>query len=260
MSTPTALRVAYRDLVFYKRIWRSNLVAAFGQPMLYLLGFGLGVGGLVDRGSGSAELLGGTSYFAFYATALLATTAMFTAGQEALWSTADGFQWSNAYRAMIATPIEPRDVATGFAIRYGFRAGVGAIGVAIVLALFDDTRSWGLIPGILGAVLTALAIGMPIAAWTASRLKDHSFPAILRFVIMPMFLFGGAFFPVSQLPDAIEPVARITPLWHGVELCRGWVLGGLDGADAAGHIAALGVFIVGGWALCVRACGKRLRS
>ena len=142
MNTPAALRVAYRDLVFYRRIWRANFAAAFVQPMLYLLGIGIGVGKLVDRGPDSAELLGGVSYFAFYSSALLATTAMFTASQESMWPTADGFQWSNAYRAMVSTPIEPRDVATGLMLYFTARTAIGATGVATVLALFDDTRSW----------------------------------------------------------------------------------------------------------------------
>ena len=108
MSTPPALRIAERELRLYRRIWRENAIGAFVQPFLYLLGVGVGVGSLVDDGGGAAEILGDVSYFAFYATALLATTAMFNTAQEALWSTMDGFQWSNAYRSMIDTPLEPR--------------------------------------------------------------------------------------------------------------------------------------------------------
>ena len=69
MSTPAPLRVAYRDLVVYRGIWKANFAGAFIQPMLYLLGIGLGVGELVDRGPDSAELLGGVSYFGFYSSA-----------------------------------------------------------------------------------------------------------------------------------------------------------------------------------------------
>lgn len=260
MSTPAALRVAYRDLVFYRRIWRANFAAAFVQPMLYLLGIGIGVGKLVDRGPDSAELLGGVSYFAFYSSALLATTAMFTASQESMWPTADGFQWSNAYRAMVSTPIEPRDVATGLMLYFTARTTVGAIGVAAVLALFDSTRSWGLVAAVPAAVLCGLAFAVPIAAWTSTRTTDISFPAILRFVIIPMFLFGGAFYPIEQLPAWLQPVAWVTPLWHGVELCRGAILGGLATGDAALHVAVLGAYVAAGWIACTITFRQRLHS
>ena len=260
MNTPAALRVTHRDLVLYRRIWRANFVAAFVQPMLYLLGIGIGVGALVDRGAASADLLGGVSYFAFYSSALLATTAMFNASQESLWPTMDGFQWSNSYRAMVSTPIEPRDVATGLMVYFSIRTAIGAVGVATVLALFDDTRSWGLVAAVPAAVLCGLAFAVPIAAWTSTRTTGNSFPAILRFVIMPMFLFGGAFYPIEQLPGWLQPVAWATPLWHGVELCRGAILGGLSTGGAALHLAVLGAYVAAGWVACTITFRRRLQS
>jgi len=258
-GTHGPVRVWFREITFYRRIWRANVLAAFVQPMLYLLGVGIGVGTLVDEGPGSTAVLGGVSYFAFYATALLATTAMFTASQEALWPTMDGFMWSHAYHAMVSTPIEPGEVATGLAMHHATRTAIGATGVAVVLAVFPDTRSWGLIPAIPVATLCGMAFGLPLAAWTATRSRDISFPAILRFGIIPMFLFGGAFFPISQLPDWLQKLAWITPLWHGVELCRGLVLGGLEATDGLAHLAVLVAFVVGGWAACQVTFRRRLR-
>ena len=259
MALPAALRVANRDFVIYRRIWRENVIGAFVQPILFLLGVGLGIGSLVDDGANSAELLDGVSYFAFYASALLATTAMFNAGQEALWPTADGFQWSNAYRAVMATPLTPRDLAGGFAVRFAGRTLVTAVGVGAVLALFDDTRGWGILPAIPVAILCGLAFAMPIATWTASRTGDSSFPAIVRFVLTPMFLFGGAFYPIEQLPTAGQVVAWITPLWHAIELCRGLILGGLEGGDVV-HLAVLLAYAVGGYVACARVLEWRLRQ
>ena len=259
ISTPAPLRILYRDLTFYRRIWKANMVSAFLQPMLYLIGFGVGVGALVDRSAGSTDLLGGVSYFAFYATALLATTAMFTSSQEALWPTMDGFQWSEAYRAMVSTPLEPDDVVNSLTLYYSARAAVGAVGVAAVLALFDETRSWGLLLAIPAAVLTGAAFAVPLAAWTATRTTDNSFPAILRFAIIPMFLFSGAFFPIEQLPGWLQPVAWVTPLWHGVELCRGAVLGGLSATAATGHVAVLAAYVAVGWAACRMTFRRRLQ-
>ena len=93
------------------------------------------------------------------------------------------------------------------------------------------------------AVLTGLAISLPLTAWSASRnAEDTSFPAIMRFGIMPMFLFAGAFFPIGQLPGWLQVAATVTPLYHGVELARGAVLGTLTASSAAGHIAVLVAF------------------
>ena len=259
MTLPPALRVANRDLVLYRRIWRENVVGAFVQPVLFLLGVGLGIGSLVDESSTSADLLGGASYFGFYASALLATTAMFNAGQEALWPTADGFQWSNAYRAVMATPLTPRDLAGGFAARFAGRTLITAIGVGAVLALFDETRTWGIVAAIPVAVVCGLAFAMPIAAWTASRVGDSSFPAIMRFVLTPMFLFGGAFYPIEQLPIAGQAIAWVTPLWHAIELCRALILGGLD-VGAFGHLGVLFAYAVGGYVACARVLEWRLRQ
>jgi len=258
VSSPAAARVAYRDLVLYRRIWRENFVGAFVQPFLYLLGVGVGIGSLVDQNAGAEPILDGVSYFSFYASALLATTAMFNASQEALWPTMDGFMNNNAYRAMVATPISPGDVASGLAIHFAGRTAVGATGVALVLSLFADTRSLGLLLAVPVAVLCGLAFAMPIAAWTASRTSERSFPAILRFAILPMFLFGGAFFPIDQLPAALQVIAWLTPLFHAIELCRGAILGGLNAGAALLHLGVLNIFAVGGWGLCQWTFRRRL--
>jgi len=259
MATPAAVRITELELLLYRRIWRENVIGAFVQPFLYLVGVGVGVGSLIDDGGDRAAILGETSYFAFYATALLATTAMFNTSQEALWPTMDGFRWSNAFRGMIGTPLEPRDLATAFLLTFGGRALVTSGGVACVLALFPSTRSLGLFGAVPAAVLCGLAFAMPIAAWTGSRDVDNTFPAILRFVVMPMFLFGGAFYPVEQLPRALEVIAWFTPLWHAIELCRELVLGGVDTGSAVGHVSVLVSYIAAGWLACTIVFDRRLR-
>jgi lipooligosaccharide transport system permease protein len=256
-STPAAVRVWESHLAVYRRIWRSNVIGAFITPLLYLLGMGLGVGGLVD-GSGRSDLLDGLSYLAFLAPALLATTSMMSASQDSMWPVMDGFMWSYAYRAMASTPLGARDIVAGVALWHATRAAIGVTGVAAVLVLFDDTRSAGLLLAIPFAVLTGLAFAMPITAWSSTRTREQSFPAIQRFIIVPLFLFGGAFYPVGQLPGWLQPVARVTPLWHGVELCRGAVVGRLGVAAACGHVAVLLAFTLAGWVVCVRTYERRL--
>ena len=258
MTLPPALRVANRDLVLYRRIWRENIIGAFVQPVLYLLGWDSALGRWSTTGAPPPRF-SATPPTSPSTPGALATTAMFNAGQEALWPTADGFQWSNAYRAVMATPLTPRDLAGGFAARFAGRTLITAIGVGAVLALFDETRTWGIVAAIPVAVVCGLAFAMPIAAWTASRVGDSSFPAIMRFVLTPMFLFGGAFYPIEQLPIAGQAIAWATPLWHAIELCRALILGGLD-VSAFGHLGVLFAYAVGGYVACARVLEWRLRQ
>ncbi len=260
MGLPRApLRVWESNLAYYKHVWRSNLIGSFVQPMLYMLGMGVGVGALVDRGPGASTVLDGVDYFAFLAPALIATTAMTIVTQEALWPVMDGFMWSRRFEAMAATPVTPSEVALGTALWLGTRAFICAGGVAVVLLFFDDTRTWGLAVAVAAAVLTGMAFAMPIMAFSSSRESpDQSFAALQRFAIIPMFLFAGAFYPVEQLPGWLQPVAYVTPLWHGIELCRDAVLGRLELGPAALNVAALTAFTVVGYAFARRTFATRL--
>jgi lipooligosaccharide transport system permease protein len=99
---------------------------------------------------------------------------------------------------------------------------------------------------------------MPMAAYAATSENEATFPPIFRFVIVPMFLFSGTFFPVSQMPLVLELVAYVTPIWHGVELCRGLMLGTIELLPALGHLAYLLAWTFIGLVLAIRTYGKRL--
>jgi lipooligosaccharide transport system permease protein len=260
VSTPAAVRAWESHFTLYRTIWKSNVLGAFVQPLLYLLGMGLGVGALVDRGDDADTLLGGLTYFQFLAPGLLATTAMMIAANEAMWPVMAGFRWMRGFHAQAATPLSPAHVADGVALWQATKAAIAVVGVAVVLAFFAETRSPGLLMAIPFGTLTGAAFAGPLTAWSATRESDHSFPTINRFVIMPLFLFGGAFYPVEQLPDWMEPIAKVTPLWHGVELCRGAVHGRLETASTIVHIAYLSTLAVGGWLIARRSFTTRLTS
>ena len=95
-------------------------------------------------------------------------------------------------------------------------------------------------------------------AWTSTRDSEASFPAILRFGLIPMFLFAGVFYPVDQLPAWLQPVAYATPLYHGVELCRDAVLEQLELASATLHISVLLAIVVVAWLIARRTFTNRL--
>ena len=108
------------------------------------------------------------------------------------------------------------------------------------------------------AALCATAFAAPLTAFSATQETDARFPVILRIGIMPLFLFSGTFFPVSQLPEALQRLAWLSPLWHGVELCRGAMTGSIDFFPALAHVAVLGACVVAGWYWGTRSFTKKL--
>ncbi len=258
MSTPAPVRVWEGHFRLYRTIWRSNVMASMLQPFLYLLGMGLGVGALVDQGNDSAQLLDGLTYFQFLGPGLIATTAMMVAASEAMWPVLGGFKWQSGFHAAAATPLSPSDITGGVFLWHATKALIAGSGVAVVLVLFDETRSPGLVLAVLFGGLTGLAFSSVITAWTATREQDFSFPNINRFVVTPLFLFGGAFYPISQLPTWLQWMARATPLWHGVELARDAVNQRMEWRTTVVHLAYLTVFVVIGWLSARRTFAKRL--
>lgn len=251
-TTPGAFRVASWHLTAYRRFWRLNLLSSLVQPMLYLLGLGVGVGSLVDRNASSGELLGSVSYVAFVAPGLLITTAMALGAGESMWPVMGGLTWQRGYHGIAATELEARDIVLGHATWMAIRCGLAAAAVALALAFFGETRSWGLLPGILVAVIVGLSFAMPIMAFSIGVKLDGAFAGVQRFVIIPLFLFGGAFYPLTQLPMAVQWIAKFFPLWHGVVMARDFSLGEVDWTGIAGHTAYIGLWIAAGMYVSIR--------
>lgn len=257
-GTPGALRVASWHLTAFRRLWRLNVLSSLVQPMLFLLGLGVGVGSLVDRNASSDQLLGAPSYVAFVAPGLLVTTAMALAAVESMWPVMSGLTWQRGYHGIAATSLEARDIVLGHGTWMMARCGIAASAVAAVLALFGDTRSWGLIAGVLVAVIVGLAFAMPIMAFSINVKLDGAFAGLQRFLIIPLFLFGGAFYPLSQLPTAAQWVAKVFPLWHGVIMARDFSLSTVDWVGVAGHTAFIAAWIVAGSWVAIRRMRRKL--
>lgn len=258
MATPASIRVLESHLLILQRIWKTNLTLSFLQPLLFFLGMGIGVGSLVNDRASSADSLGNIPYAAFLGPGLLATTAMLTAAGESLWPVLGGFKWDGCYEAMAATRLTPQQVVRGQFLWLAVRMGIAVGGVAVVLAVYPDTRSWGIIPAVPAALICGLSFTTWITAWAASREYDTSFSNVQRLIITPLFLFGGAFYPVDSLPIGLQPIAWVTPLWHGVELCRGLMLHTLGITDFIFHVAVMVAWIIPGWIICDRMFSRRL--
>ena len=235
------------------------MVTSFGHPLLWIFAFGLGVGGLVDEGAAGASRIGGVSYLAFIGPGLVASTCMMTAAGESMWPVLGGIKWSRQYHAMLASPLRSTDIVNAHALWLAFRALITASAIAVVLLFPHDTRSVGLVGAVFSGVLTALAFGLPLAAWTMTVERENAFSTVQRFGLTPLYLFGGAMFPVSQLPVAFRTIAYVTPLYHGVALCRAFTLHRVDAADI-GHAAVLVAFAVVGYVAARATSTRRLAA
>ncbi|MDX6281584.1 MAG: lipooligosaccharide transport system permease protein [Kribbellaceae bacterium] len=245
-------------LTVYKRTWKGSLVTSFLLPLLYLAAMGIGLGSFVDdNGTGA---LGGVSYLQFIAPGLLAATALQIAVGESTYPVMGGIKWHKTYFSMVATPLRPADVMYGQLAFIGFRVLTTCTVFVGVIAAFGGLKTgWGVL-GLPVALLVGLAVSAPVCAVAAGLENDAGFAMIYRFGVIPAFLFSGAFFPVSQLPDWIEWLAYLSPLWHGVELSRDLSLGTVELLPALGNLAYLSAwFVIGTW-LAVRALTRRLIS
>ena len=242
-SLPTWLRAVRYYAYQYKRTWKGSVTTSFLYPVLYLVAMGVGLGSLVNKHVGVVD---GLSYLDFIAPGLLAATAMQVAGNESMYPVMGAIKWWRTYYAMLATPLSVLDVLLGHLGWIVLRLLMVSVIYLGVMAAFGTIHSPLAVLAIPAAVLTGLAFAAPISAYAAAQNTDVGFTTIYRFILIPLFLFSGTFFPVAQLPGWLQVVARCTPLYQGVTLCRGLVLGHLGGWDALGHAGYLLAMLVGG--------------
>jgi lipooligosaccharide transport system permease protein len=255
----TSLALTLRPLEFflaqYRRIWRASLVSSVVTPVVYLLALGVGMGAFL----GEITYRGVTyDYLEFVAPGLLAATAMQLGVFEATWPVLSAVKWTRQYHAMLATPVRLRDVVLAHQGFIGSRVVLTAAAYLVVIAAFGAVGSPLAVLAVPVAALVGLVHSTLVAAWAARVETDSTFAAIFRFVVLPMFLFSGTFFPVDRLPPVLEALAYVTPLWHGVDLSRQLVLGDVVGWLALAHVVYLLAFLALGLALAFWSYRRRL--
>jgi len=250
-----AVRIVQRNALVYRRVWRGSLFSSFLQPSLFLMAIGLGLGGMVD--AGGAGLPGGVRYADFLAPGLLAAAAMQTAGFESSYPVLGKMTWFRNYEAIAATPISVADLVLGELAWIGVRLTTIAGAFVLVMTAFGIPRSWRVLFAVPIVVLTGLAFAAPIMAYAATRKSSATFNVLFRFVLTPLFLFSGVFFPIDRLPDVLERAARWTPLFHGVELVRGVTLDSVP-ASWPIHVAFLTILMLPGIRLAQGTFRRRL--
>ncbi|HMC38104.1 MAG TPA: ABC transporter permease [Acidimicrobiales bacterium] len=238
MATTPALRATGYFARAYRRTWRASIMSTFFNPTLYLLAMGVGLGSFVDRNRGPATL-GHTTYLHFVAPALAAAAAATTAASESMFPVMGAIKWQKTYLAMLATPLRVVDVMAGHLMWIGVRIATAVASYLIVMAAFGTVTSFQAIAILPVGILTGAAFATPLAAFAATQDTDGAFSLVFRLGVVPLFLFSGVFFTLSQLPAALRYLAYVTPLWNGVALCRPLAAGQVGALGLAGHLAYL---------------------
>jgi lipooligosaccharide transport system permease protein len=237
------VRIVEREWTVWLRLWRGSVFSYVFAPLLFLAAMGIGLGDLIDKHQGSVE---GLDYLEFITPGLMAASTTMAAAAESLWPVMFGVKWGGTYHAAVSTPIEAREVYLGQLTWTGIRTSMSATVFLAIAAILGGVASfWGVL-AIPAAVLGALAIAAPLSAWAIERESDGAFSVVMRIVVFPLFLFSGTFFPISRLPDWLEPVALLSPLYHAVELCRAATTGDIAFLEGFGNVLVLLVFIAGG--------------
>jgi lipooligosaccharide transport system permease protein len=256
MATPLALRVAEAEARFYRRTWRGSVFSSFLTPVLYLLAMGVGLGALVD--ANLPEGLDDVSYLTFLAPGLLVATAMQTGAGEGSWKVMYGLKWGETWKARLASPIGIPSLVVGHLVWAAVRVTMVSVMFAIVMTAFRVAPLLQSLFAVAPAFLVGLAMAAATTAFTVRLKDDAGLAMFFRFVVIPMFLFSGVFFPITNLPGWLQPVALATPLYHGVELARAIVVGASPAVAPWISVTYLVTLVVAGTALAISPTRARL--
>ncbi len=231
-----ARHVVGRNMTAFRRAWLL-LLSGFVEPVFYLFSIGVGLGALV----GDVTTDGGTTvtYAAFVAPALLASSAMNGAIADSTYNVFFKLKYQHLYDAMLATPLGPRDVAVG-EITWSLIRGALYSAMFLVVALVAGlVQSWWALLALPAAVLIGLAFGA-VGMFATTFMTSWQHFDYVTLAIQPMFLFSATFFPLSTYPESLQWLVAATPLYQGVALERGLMLGEV-GWPLLGNVAYLAV-------------------
>ena len=238
--------------------WGIILFEAIINPTLYLVSIGIGVGSLIDANNG----VNGVSYLTFLAPALLASAAIQGSADEVIFPVMEGFKWNRTFFGMRSTTLTARQISLGVFLAAMARAMVSIVIYWIVLYLFGALESgtaWLAMPA---ALLAGAAMGAVMLAMAAKiENENYFFTLVGRFIMIPMFLFSGTFYPLTQMPIFLQFFGWISPLWHASELGRYLTYDyPLSGLQLSIHVVVLTSMVVIGLFFSARIFAKRLEK
>ena len=239
-----ARRLVERNVMVYRHQWIIILSGVF-EPIFYLLGIGLGLGGIIQEVPLSDGRV--VAYAAFVAPALLATAAMNGAVFETIFNVFFKLNYAKTYDGVLATPMGITEIALGEMMWALLRAALYALAMFVIMLAFGLILSpWGLLM-VPAALLVAAAFAAAGLAGTAYLRTVNDFDVPMGLIVTPMFLFSGTFFAISVYPWFIQVFMQATPLYHAISLIRGLSTGIVGWAQAWDFAYLLAFFAVCMW-------------
>lgn len=237
------LRAVYaiwlRDVIRFANE-RARWVGALGQPLIYLTVMGTGFGATF-RAQAVPE---GFSYAAFMFPGIVGMTVLFTAMFSAvsvIWDREFGF-----LKEILVAPVSKAAIVLGKMLGGATVAAAQGTLLLLLAPLAGVGLDAGDLPW-LWLVMLAMAVGLNgFGLVVASRMASmEGFQVVMNFLIVPMWLLSGAFFPMRGVPAWMEILMRIDPLTYGVDALRGILLGGTAaGAALVSHPLGLDLAVV----------------
>ncbi len=200
--------------------WAPIVTVGVGNPVLLLLSVGLGVGMLVDTNQG-ANAIDGVGYLTFLAPALLSAAAIQAWMDETSFPTLEGFIWNKNFFSINSTALDASDIVNGVMLAAFARTVLTVIIFEAVLLAFG-ALAWGsVLPVALTAILVGASFGSAMLAGASVMESDDGFfELVSRFIVAPLMLFSGTYYPLESLPIYLQPIGWISPMWHATNLGR----------------------------------------
>jgi lipooligosaccharide transport system permease protein len=240
-----------RNLLVWIKLVGPAMLGNFGEPLLYLLALGYGLGQLVGD-------IGGMPYPVFLASGIVCSSAMMTASFEGMYSAYTRMAVQRTWEAMLAAPLDVRDVVLGETLWAATKSLVSVAAILAVAAALGAVSGWEAVLVLPVGLLTGACFGALALAVTAFARSYDFFLYYHTLLVTPMMLFSGVFFPLEGMPEAIQLGARLLPLTHAVELVRPLMTGG-EVPEPVLHLLVLGAYAVAATRLATHLVARRLQ-
>jgi lipooligosaccharide transport system permease protein len=239
-----------RNFLVWRKLAIPSILGNLADPMIMLFGLGYGLGAALGD-------VGGTSYFAFLAGGFMASTTMYAATFESLFSAYSRMHVQKTWEAIVNAPMTLEDVLAGEWAWAATKALAAGACILLIIAVSGHAQ----FPLALATVPVVVLIGLAFAALGLSVNALASgydfFSYYMTLLLTPMMMLSGVFFPVQRLPEAVQAAAQALPLYHGVELVRPLLAGAVP-AQPLLHVAVLSAYAAAGFYLAAVLTRRRL--